>query len=129
MRSSINNLKPGQSIQFTYLCVVYKLSTFVIYSNGERGMSVVPQTGMYSTSTGMNVSKITKKYIKLYDYTMLGEKIKSKMSYSDITEWKIIGRGQTSPSPIDTFTTDMEDILESGILGGTGDLKRKYECI
>ena len=76
---SIKNLKVGENIVITYNDKKYELKAYEGFK-GEIDYSVWPIKGF----GGMNVDKITPKYITLYDYNMMSQRSTYKMALSKI---------------------------------------------
>ena len=76
---SIKNLKVGENIVITYNDKKYELKAYEGFK-GEIDYSVWAIKGF----GGMNVGKITPKYITLYDYNMMSQRSTYKMALSKI---------------------------------------------
>ena len=75
----IKNLKVGESIVITYNDKKYELKAYEGFK-GEINYSVWVVKGF----GGMNVDKITPKYITLYDYNMMSQRSTYKMAINKI---------------------------------------------
>ena len=75
----VNGLTPDGKFKFTYKSKEY---TFGCYSECERfGKSFAVSNGVFSS---MNVDKITKQYVTLYDYDMMSQRTTYKMAIDEI---------------------------------------------
>ena len=79
---SIKSLKEDEKINFVYNGKKYFIDCFHIYKDGIKSFSVC-SSDEYSKKQ-MNVKNITKKYITLYSYDMMGNKTTYKMSIEKI---------------------------------------------
>ena len=75
----IKNLKVGENIVITYNDKKYELRAYEGFK-GEIDYSVWAIKGF----GGMNVDKITPKYITLYDYNMMSQRSTYKMAINKI---------------------------------------------
>jgi hypothetical protein len=75
----IKNLKVGENIVITYNDKKYELKAYEGFK-GEIDYSVWTIKGF----GGMNVEKITSKYITLYDYNMMSQRSTYKMAVNKI---------------------------------------------
>ena len=76
---SIKNLKVGENIVITYNDKKYEFKAYEGYKGGiDYSVWVLKGFG------GMNVEKITSKYITLYDYNMMSQKSTYKMAINKI---------------------------------------------
>tara|TARA_R110000803_G_C11891379_1_gene310983 strand:+ start:532 stop:789 length:258 start_codon:yes stop_codon:yes gene_type:complete len=76
----IKNLKNEESLNFVYNDKTYRLKAYNSYDN-KTDYSVWGGNGI----SGMNVSKISKKYISLYSYDMMSTRTIYKMSIDKIS--------------------------------------------
>lgn len=75
----VKSLKKDDKFKFTYK---FKEYTFSCFDKSERwGDSFSVSNGIFSS---MNVDKITKQYITLYDYNMMSQRTKYKMAIDEI---------------------------------------------
>lgn len=75
----VKSLKKDSKFKFTYKSKEY---TFSCFGENERwGNSFSVSNGVFSS---MNVDKITKQYITLYDFTMMSQRTTYKMAIDEI---------------------------------------------
>ena len=75
----VNGLSRDDEFKFTYKSKEYK---FKCFDKSERfGDSFSVSNGIYSS---MNVDKITKQYVTLYDYNMMSQRTTYKMAIDEI---------------------------------------------
>ena len=75
----VNGLSRDDEFKFTYKSKEYK---FKCFDKSERfGDSFAVSNGIYSS---MNVDKITKQYVTLYDYNMMSQRTTYKMAIDEI---------------------------------------------
>ena len=75
----VKSLKKDSKFKFTYKSKEY---TFSCFGENERwGNSFSVSNGVFSS---MNVDKITKQYITLYDYNMMSQRSTYKMDLSKV---------------------------------------------
>lgn len=75
----VNGLSQDDEFKFTYKSKEYK---FKCFDKSERfGDSFTVSNGIFSS---MNVDKITKQYITLYDYNMMSQRSTYKMAIDEI---------------------------------------------
>ena len=79
---SIKALNVDEKINFEYNLKTYVISCFYISRKGSKTLSVYKNNSM--VFDGMNVEKITKKYITLYSYDMMGNRTTYKMNIDKI---------------------------------------------
>ena len=79
---SIKALNVDEKINFEYNLKTYVISCFFISRKGDKTYSVYKNNSI--VFDGMNVEKITQKYITLYSYDMMGNKTTYKMSIEKI---------------------------------------------
>ena len=78
----IKCLRVGSKLYFTYKDKDYELKCYKWRSQPEKDYGVYPKDSY--VSRGMNVERITKKYLSLYDYDMMGNKTTYKMALDEI---------------------------------------------
>ena len=76
---TIKNLKPEEKINIFYNDKEYELKAYAGYKD-----KVEYSIWSAKLFQGMNVEKITSKYITLYDYNMMSQRTSYKMSVSEI---------------------------------------------
>ena len=81
---SINQLNKGQKINFEYNLKKYVITCFYEDRKGNNVYSVHKDSNRLIYE-GMNVEKITKKYITLYSYDMMSNRTTYKMNIDKIT--------------------------------------------
>ena len=80
---SIKALNVNEKINFEYNLKTYVIRCFYISRKGFKDYSVYKNNSI--VFDGMNVEKITKKYITLYSYDMMNNKTIYKMNIDKIT--------------------------------------------
>jgi hypothetical protein len=124
MYKAIKTLQEGQRITFNYVNKEYTLQIHSVDHQGNNDMNIQATSGVYKMAgMGMNVDKVTEKYLSLYDYTMFNVRTTMKILMSDIsdvavTEINTRPTTTTVKNVSQSFSTDMESIIESGIFGG-----------
>ena len=83
----INCLRVDSKIEFKYKGREFRLRCFGDY-RGEKDLSVFPADRLFGD--GMNVEKISNKYLSLYTFDMMGTKTKYKMSLEEMEVMTII---------------------------------------
>ena len=77
---SIESLKVKESIS-----IIYNGTSFILKAYSGYKEKINYSIWKISGIGGMNVDKITNKYITLYDYNMMGQKTSYKMEISKIS--------------------------------------------
>ena len=80
---SIKALNVNEKINFEYNLKTYVISCFYISRKGSKDYSVYKNNSI--VFNGMNVDKITQKYITLYSYDMMQNRTTYKMNIEKIT--------------------------------------------
>ena len=81
LSEKIKNLKDGESFNFNYKDKKYEFCCYS-YSDEKKHYSVRDASSFLGE--GMNVEKITKKYISLYDYNLFNVKSTYKIPVNKI---------------------------------------------
>lgn len=84
----INCLRVDSKIEFKYKDREFRLRCYGDVLSGEKSYSVFPTDRLFGD--GMNVEKISNKYLSLYTYDMMGTKTKYKMSLEEMEMGTII---------------------------------------
>ena len=80
-------LNPGSELEFTYNKKEYRIKCYADY-DGEKSYAIYENESWFSR--GMNVNKISSKYISLYTYDMMSNKTTYKMALDRIIPGEII---------------------------------------
>jgi len=84
----IKNLVKGQTINFNYGKKQYILGIHTV-TDKENYMHV-REMNKYDINVTMNVDKVSKGIIWMYDYNMMGVRTKGKMYISNITDMTLV---------------------------------------
>jgi hypothetical protein len=82
LSKEIKNLNDGESFNFIYKDKEYEFCCYS-YSDEKKHYSVRDASSFLGA--GMNVEKITKKYISLYDYNLFNVRSTFKLPVNEIT--------------------------------------------
>ena len=93
MYKMIKNLQEGHEITFTYNEKEYMLKIHHL-NQYDKYMSVRPAGGNY-LGTSMNVGKVTKNAITLFDYNMMNVRNDYRMKMVNISNVELIDNRQT----------------------------------
>ena len=74
-------LNPGSELEITYNKKQYRIKCYAGY-DGEKSYAIYENGSWFSR--GMNVDKITNKYISLYTFDMMGTRTRYKMALDRI---------------------------------------------
>ena len=88
MYEMISSLVKGQTIEFNYGKNKYILGVHCV-TDKEKYMHV-REVSKYGLNICMNVDKVSKSIIWLYDFNMMGVRNNGKMYMSNITDIKLI---------------------------------------